>query len=282
MFADSRPEVISLTSVPERFCVLSVNYVVTWWVGIRSCVFWLVMSYVQFLWTQRVIPSKVFRWFFPRPQSISSHTCPDQHLPEVSGWIPCKSPIFSLHSPLLSMYCALHTWATLTSFSFFGFSSIWEGCTWDPPSPRHGLGLSSQWSGTESSSHLSPRSQGSPPFISWHLHLETVVLYILPVVLCIVLFSLCLGPEVNLLPVSPPLVQKQKSNSILNSFFTVKVSSTWSPGPPESLQFHGISPVIVSEAKWRSWEQCTLARSPAVHLQWFTFQDSWFLKGMSW
>ena len=51
---------------------------------------------------------------------------------------------------------------------------------------------------------------------------------------------------------------------------------------PFSLQFHGISPVIVSEAKWRSWEQCTLARSPAVHLQWFTFQDSWFLKGMSW
>ena len=132
MFADSRPEVISLTSVPERFCVITVNYVVTWWVGIRSYVFWLVMSYVQFLWTQRVIPSKVFRWFFPWPQSISSHTCPDQHLPEVSGWIPCKSTIFSLHNPLLSMYCALHTWATLTCFSFFGFSSIWEDC-WAPP-----------------------------------------------------------------------------------------------------------------------------------------------------
>lgn len=95
-------EVISLISVPEQFCVLSVSYAVTWWVGIRNFVFWLVMSYVQVLWTQRVIPSKVFRWFFPRPQSISSLTCPDQHLPEVSVWIPCKSPIFSLHNSLLS------------------------------------------------------------------------------------------------------------------------------------------------------------------------------------
>ena len=130
------------------------------------------MSYVQVLWTQRVIPSKIFRWFFPWPQSISSLTCPDQHLPEVSVWIPCKSPIFSLHNSLLSgtvPYILEPPWPVFIYF-FWNLINLGRllGATWDPPSPHHGLGLSSQRSGTESSSHLSPRSQGSPPFISWN------------------------------------------------------------------------------------------------------------------
>ena len=52
---------------------------------------------------------------------------------------------------------------------------------------------------------------------------------------CVLFCFLFVWGQKSVCSFSAPLVQKQKSNSILDSFFTVKLSVTWSPSPLESL-----------------------------------------------
>lgn len=139
----------------SHFCARTVlctlcdmRWPVEWGLGLR-----LLIGYVLCLVpvNSEGYSSKVFRWFFPWPQSVSSHvcvliiTCP----PKSQGGSVQISHF--LLQPSAFWYCALYTWATLTCFSFWILLSLGRllGATWDPPSPRHGLGLSSHWSGTE-------------------------------------------------------------------------------------------------------------------------------------
>ena len=180
MFVDSSQEVISLTPVPEPFCIPSLMPFELWGdlVGrgrnyvCNSCelreLFLLRLSGGSFpsLNFLTHVPWSTLTWSLRvDPVQISS--------------------IFSLCSSLVlcPMYCShldLFFWILLNSGRLLG-------STWDLASPHHSLGtLSRRWCGAESLSHLFPMSRGPLSFISWCLCLETVVLYILPVVLCFV------------------------------------------------------------------------------------------------